>query len=190
MQGCVCVCVVSFCLKRLHMGALEPSNKPVGLGNGHCLAEGQSQVGVSSQRVSDTVAMPCSSVGGSGLVGFLLHQGRRAFLCIWLCYVILWNLTFGGLDLGKKCVSIIYYIVLCNLYDSSPFYLERQVGKWKSKEPRWSAVEIKRKTSLGNQIRSEDVCFSFRTSNIKTQGSRILHLLNNFKILFFHCCLP
>lgn len=132
MQGvgvCVRVCVMSFCLKRLPMSALEPSNKPGGLENVHWFADGRSRVGVSSQRTSDAVAMPCSTVGGGGLVGFLLHQGRRALLCIWLCYVILWNLTFGSLGQGKKYVLIIYYIVLCNLYDSSLFYFERPSGK-------------------------------------------------------------
>lgn len=41
---------MSFCSESLHMGALEPSNKPVGVENMHCLAQGQSQVGVNSQR--------------------------------------------------------------------------------------------------------------------------------------------
>ena len=57
-------------MKRLHAGALY---KPMGLGELLCVVEDQCQVGVGSQTVCDTVAMPRSLVNGIGLVGFLFH---------------------------------------------------------------------------------------------------------------------
>lgn len=50
-----------------------PEQKPVGLENLNLLVQGQHQVGVSSQRLGDIVAMACSSVCRAGLVGFLVH---------------------------------------------------------------------------------------------------------------------
>ena len=64
------VCVMWFCMKRLHAGALQ---KPMGLEKMLCVVEDQCQVGVSSQTVCDTVAMPRSLASGIGLVGFLFH---------------------------------------------------------------------------------------------------------------------
>lgn len=76
---CVHARVVSFWLKGLHTGALEPRNKPVELEDGHCLAEGQTQVGVSSQRVSEAVPCPVPQLVGADLLGFCSSKGRELF---------------------------------------------------------------------------------------------------------------
>lgn len=66
------LCVMSF-LHEESICRCFGAQKPVGLEKLLCLVEGQHQVGVSSQRVCDTVAMPCSLVGEIGLVWFLFH---------------------------------------------------------------------------------------------------------------------
>lgn len=90
-------------------------------------------------------AMPHSLVSGTGLV-------REGSFSVHLVILHdMWSMTSGSLGLGRVRFNYLLRI-LYNYCDFSLFCFEKQVGKWKSKELRWSANEIKRKKSLGDKI--------------------------------------